>query len=608
MKPPLLLHPISHLLLILLVGGLAYSNSFQVPFVLDDLDSIVRNPLVENPGGFLPGGPGYESIPRRWVVYLSFALNHHFGGLEVWGYHLVNLLIHLATALLLYALTLLTFRTPHLASSRLAPQAPIVALLAALLFIAHPVQTQAVTYIVQRLTSLATLFFLAALVLYVVARLGAEKRGEGKGAWRTGLLLAAAATAAVLAMKSKEIAFTLPLAAALYEWCFFRGAWQRRLLFLLPLLATLLIIPLSILTGAGEAGTGVGEQLRAQTDIPRLHYLITQFRVIVTYLRLLILPINQNLDYDYPLFTSLAHPQILGSLLLLALLAAMAVYLHSRSGIIPTAAARKQQPAAALDPALRLVSFGIFWFFLTLSVESSLIPIMDVIFEHRLYLPLAGLTPAFAVAALLISQKSKSFIHGRIPLLAAALIIGSMAAATWQRNQVWSSNVSIWQDTVQKSPQKARPWYNLGTHLDGDGKAQEAIPALTRAVILDPQHAEAWHNLGLAHLHVGRSEQAVPLLRNAVRLNPEMINAIVNLAVALIQAGKPGEAVFILERNLYRFPTWPEARLNLCIAYALTGDLAGAQRELAVLERLAPHLTPALRASIEQAATVPPGP
>lgn len=602
MKEIIPFRPYSHLFLILLVGGLAYANTFQGPFTLDDLTSIVRNPWIGNPGHFFPGGPGYEFMPRRWVVYLSFALNHHFGDLEVGGYHLVNLLIHLGTASLLYALVILTFQTPQLATSRLARQDGTIALLTALLFVAHPVQTQAVTYIVQRLSSMTTLFYLGALVLYVVARLNAEKQQERGTIWRTRLLLIASVAAAALAMKSKEIAFTLPLAVLLYEWSFFRGAWSRRLLFLLPLLATLLIIPLSILTGAVESGTEVGAQLRAQTDIPRLHYLITQFPVIATYLRLLVLPINQNLDYDYPLFTSFLSPQVLGAIVLLSILLALAGYLHYRSR---TPDGEERGTFAAGEPALRLISFGIFWFFLTLSVESSIIPIRDLIFEHRLYLPSIGAGIAVAVLVGLAAAKTASFFAGRLPLLLAALVVAGLAVVTWQRNEVWSSNVKIWQDTAEKSPDKVRPWYNFGTYLDDEGKPEEAIQALTRAITLDPQHAEAWHNLGRAYIHAGRSQEAVPRLRNAVRLDPEMLNAIINLAVALIQAGKPEEAIFIFERNLHRFADWPEVHLNLCIAYALTGDLAAARRELAVLERLAPHLTPPLRAGLERAATAP---
>lgn len=596
---------IGHLLLILLLGALAYANSFTAPFIFDDLTSIVRNPVVQDLANFGPGGSGYESMPRRWVGFLSFALNHHFGGLEVGGYHLVNLIIHLGNALLLYALVLLTFRTPQLAGGRLGDQAANIALLAALLFVAHPVQTGAVTYIVQRLSSLATLFYLAALVLYLMARLAGEKRraaapGPGiKPNWRQLrpeiIPLTWAMLAAILAMQTKEIAFTLPLAVALYEWSFFRDAWRRRWPYLLPLLVTLPVIPLMVLNSlSGEDSLepgGVDEQLRVDSDISRFHYLITQFRVMVTYLRLLVLPVKQNLDYDYPIYTSILHPQVLGSLLLLGLLAALGVYLHRRS--------------AATDPDFRLISFGIFWFFLTLTVESTLIPIRDLIFEHRLYLPSLGVAMAVAAAVGWSAVKTATLFSGRLPLLVAALVVVSLAGATWQRNQVWGSSVKIWEDTARKSPNKVRSWYNLGTHLDEAGRPEEAIRVLTRAVYLDPQHADAWHNLGRAHLNTGASQQAIPFLRNAVQLNPTLDNAVVNLAVALIRAEQPAEAVLIFEGNMQRLAGWPEVHLNLAIAYALTGDLDAARRELVILEGLAPHLAAPLRAGIEQAASEP---
>jgi len=610
MKETLPFRPYSHLLLILLLGALAYANTFQAPFVLDDLTSISTNPVITELANFAPGGPGYDFVPRRWVGYLSFAVNHQFGGLEVGGYHLVNLLIHLGTASLLYALVVLSFRTPELASSRLAPRADTIALLAALLFVAHPVQTQAVTYIVQRLTSLATFFYLAALVLYVAARLAAEQRlaraavaqeagrlgkkgrrqrpaTEG-GGWRVGLLLALAVGAAVLAMYTKEIAFTLPLAALLYEGCFFRGGWLRRLLFLLPLLLTLLILPLSILAGADELGTGVGEQLRAQSEVSRLHYLFSQCRVLVTYLRLLVLPINQNVDYDYPLFTSFLHPQVLGSILLLTLLLLLAGLLHHRSrpGNIPGS-----------EPALRLVSFGIFWFFLTLSVESSVVPILDLIFEHRLYLPLSGVAAAVAVLVVLASEKSRTIYGGRLPLFLAALVVAALGVATWQRNQVWSSNIRLWQDAAEKSPNKHRPWYNLGTVLDEADRPQEALVALSRAVALEPNQPETWHNLGRVYRLLGRTDLAIAAFRKAIEYKPQMDDAAANLALSLISIGQPGEALALLEPRLPRGAGIAETHYALGLAYAMTKQPDKAQQERAMLEQMDPLL--ALRMQVE---------
>jgi len=183
----LLKKPLVAVFLVLSCGVLAYSNSFRVPFVFDDLPSIVDNPVIRSLDNFLASTSGYENHERRFVGYLTFALNYRLGGLDVTGYHAFNLVVHLANALLLYALVRLAFRTPHLAGSRLAPRAGTVALLCGLLFVVHPVQTQAVTYVVQRLTSLATLFYLLAMVLYAVGRLKARKVSDGGGGrlgWR----------------------------------------------------------------------------------------------------------------------------------------------------------------------------------------------------------------------------------------------------------------------------------------------------------------------------------------------------------------------------------------------------------------------------------------
>lgn len=597
----LLHHPISHVVTILVLGFLAYANSFGVPFVLDDPESISRNESIRNLGNFLPGGSGYDFLYRRWVGYFTFALNYRFGGLDVTGYHIVNLAVHLCTALLLYLLLRLTFRTPHLVTSRLAPSAATIALLASLFFVVHPIQTQAVTYTVQRLTSLCTLFYLLALVLYVTARLTPSPLREinrtGSPAisqWRIPLLLTGSVGSAVLAMHTKEIAFTLPLAALLYEICFFRGAWRKRALLLLPLLLTLAIIPVIIL--ADDELTTTNGLPQTGTDIPRLHYLLTQFRVIITYLRLLILPIAQNLDYDYPIYTTFFTAPVFLSFFLLAAIGSLTSCLFVWSRLTPNPAQQKN------DPAVRIIAFGIAWFFLTIAIESSLIPLADVIFEHRLYLPSIGLSAAVAVAIGFVAQKTASHYSGSLPILACGLVIIVLTIGTWQRNQIWQSEVTIWQDVVQKSPGKARPWYNLGTYLIEVGRAREAIAALTRALKIDPQHADAWHNLGRAYIAIGRDVEAIPALREAVRLRPEMENAVVNLSVALLHTGKSREAMIHLEEIRRLFPDWPEVRLNLGLAYVGVGNLPAARNELAALYRIAPHLITSLAVPIKQAA------
>lgn len=571
-------HPLGHLLLVLALGSLVYANTLGAPFVLDDLESIVRNETLRDLGNFLPGGPGLEFHLRRAVAYFTFAVNYRLGGLDVTGYHLVNLAIHLGTALLVYSLVRLTVRTPVLAGSRLAPHAGTAALLAALFFALHPVQTQAVTYVVQRLTSLGTFFYLLALVLYGWGRvqMAGGARDAAVSRFRPGprLCLAGAMLAAVLAMFTKEIAFTLPLAALLYEQSFFAGPWRPRLRALLPLLLTLPLVPLLVLDG-GEL-SAAGTLLQSRADIPRGHYLLTQFPVIVTYLRLLLLPVGQTLDYDYPLFTSFFVPRVALSFLLLLGMLGLAGWLHRSSG-------RPQESTGAGEPAWRLVAFGIFWFFLTLSVESGLVPLPDLIFEHRLYLPSVGLAMALAVAVAIV-------LGGRLPLLAAFLALALLGTATWQRNRVWQSELSLWEDTARKAPGNPRALYNYGYYLGESGRYDEAAGLLARAVALAPRHAEAWHNLGRTYLLLGRDRDAVAALRTAVNLAPQLEHAALNLASALLRTGQPGAALPLLVAERSRAPGRADIRFNLALAYAGVGDHAAARGELAEIQRLDPTL------------------
>jgi len=299
------------LLFLTLLASLIYSNTFSASFQFDDNYNIVDHSWIKNLSNLL------DFSGSRYVGYLSFALNYHFGQLHVFGYHLVNLLIHITNGFLVYFFVLLLLRIPSPHPSRLTPHASGIALVTALLFVAHPIQTQAVTYIVQRFTSLATLFYLLAVVLYLKWRL-AVPESRHRSLYYAGALLST-----VLAMKTKEIAFTLPFMLILIEAVFFGSFTRKQWIALIPFLLTLAIIPISRAGAIGE-----GERFARETiEISRLDYLLTQFRVILTYLRLLIFPVHQNLDYDYPISHSLWEPKVLFSFLFLLVLFTFSLYL-----------------------------------------------------------------------------------------------------------------------------------------------------------------------------------------------------------------------------------------------------------------------------------------
>jgi Flp pilus assembly protein TadD len=534
-----------HLLLILLVGVACYAHTLQVPFVLDDRTSIVENQLIKDLPGFL--ADGFSQVPRRFVGYLTFALNYKLGGLQLRGYHLVNLGVHLLTSLLVYCFCRLTCTSRYLRASRLVRLFPLISLFAALLFVAHPLQTQAVTYLSQRVASLAALFYLLSLTCHARAR---QLQAAGTSPWRPVLLWSCSLAAALLAMTTKETAFTLPFMLLVYDLFFFPAGWRKRLPLVLPVLLAIILIPIFFRVTPGDALSSLERSLSAATRISRWDYFLTQLCVITTYLRLLFLPIGQNLDYDYPLQTALLSPRALGSLLLLSGLLMLAAFLfrRSRSG----------------EPSLRLASFGIVWFFIALSVESSIIPITDVIFEHRLYLPSVGIFIAFSAVLAYVATGRRTG-----PLTACIVGITAMlACATWQRNLIWSDEVTLWRDTVHKSSGKDRPHANLGKALLQKGRVEEAIRELETALSLNPGNGEAWSNLGAADMKKGDYEAARKHLRTAVKLIPNSFAARYNLGLVLTHGGRTDLAAAEFMAAVQLNPYSAEAHNHLAIACA----------------------------------------
>jgi len=519
---------------VLVLGVVAYANALGGAFVFDDVIHIRDNPLVRDLSR-VASLDGLRAYPHRWLAYLTFALNYRTGGLAPAGYHAFNVAVHLANAALVYALVLLAFRTPRLVTSTLAPRARAVAFVAAALFVAHPLQTQAVTYVVQRMTSLAALFYLSSVLSFLRWRLA--EPGGARARW-----YAATIALALLGMKTKEIAFTLPFAILLAELALFRTT-RADLLRLVPVLATAVVVPATHLwTGAPLSGTlsALGALAPGQAPPGRLEYLATQLAVVVTYLFLILVPVGQNVDHDYPIHRSFLAPEVLSGAAVLLALAALGAWLAWRTR------ARATRP---LDPAARLAAFGIGWWFLALAVESSIIPIVDVIVEHRVYLPSVGLFTAAAlgIAALAAHRWEPAVAARRTIVVGAALAMG-LAAAAFARNRAWASDVSIWTDSALKSPGKTRPWLNLGTALREAGRPEAAVAALRRALELDPASSYGRSQLGAVLASMGRRAEAEPELRAALTAAPEDVEALFNYAVILWETGRRDEARTLFAR------------------------------------------------------------
>lgn len=541
--------PLVHILLIISLGVAIYANTFRVPFLFDDISCIAENTaLAPYFDGSVPDRQRYagmdpdiiNSMRLRSVTYLTFALNYRIHGLDVSGYHAVNLLIHLASAVLVYLLMASILMTPFFSSHPAAgAYRRTLPLAVALLFVCHPVQTSAVTYIVQRFTSLATLLYLLSLLLYLKAR-------TSDGTKLRIIFLAGSVSTAILGMYTKEILFTLPAVALLCELLFLRGSPATRMKFLTPLLCTMLIIPINTISNSDAAGGILNHlddsiNLANLTGVSQRDYFCTQLRVIVTYLRLLLLPINLHIDYDYPHYRSILAPPVLASALLLVCIALSGGWACLRS--------RTHSPSSAAE---RLFAFGVAWFFITISMSSSIIPLDDMIFEYRLYLPSTGFFLAVAALVLLVLQrleKTGSWA-GRMAAAGMVMVTLSLAMATVSRNHVWRSTISFWEDNVAKAPQKSRPRCNLGTAYVYGHRIPDAIAQYHEAIRLAPtrlsQHI-SWYNIARCQEEIGKLEEALVAYEMALQIKPYDYETVVHYGRLLAKVGREGESQQLFE-------------------------------------------------------------
>ncbi|WP_224985038.1 tetratricopeptide repeat protein [Geomonas agri] len=566
-------------LLITLVGLLAYAGTFSVPFQFDDDAYVVNNPAIRDFSTFLSpgdiaGGSSLSptSIPpalrsafmTRILGYLSLAVNYRLGGLSVVGYHVLNLLLHILNAWLLYAILDHAFRGMTCARTEREgePASVLLPLAAALLFLCHPIQTHAVTYITSRFVLLASFFSLLSLASYIRFRTAPAARGR--------FFQTLAVLSAALGMLCKEFTFTLPFLIALYEVSFFRAGLRERFRSLAPLALTFPIIPLLVFLQKGSV-TALDSTMRTITaadssQISRIDYLLTQFRVIVLYLRMLIFPAGQNIDHDIPVQHSLASLPVLASLLLLLSLFAWAACRLFRS-------LRNNE-----TPQSRIIPFGIIWFFVALSVESSIIPLGELQAEYRLYLPSIGVIMAVTTLG---AAWSRRYARDEKPFcIIAAILIVALCAATVVRNRVWQSEITLWQDAAAKSPAKVRPHQNLALYYGMQGLLDQARRELQQALVIEPGNFELHNNLGIVYKQMGDFNNAIKQYQTVLKLEPGDAMARYNLGNIYLAQGNLAGAIREYQACAAIIPDYDEVHHNLGIALDRSGRSAEAIIEL----------------------------
>jgi len=543
-----------YLLIILIAGMIAYTNSLNCSFQFDDFVDIVENPTIRDLRD-INAWAGYA--PSRMIAMFTFAVNYQLGGVDVFGYHVINTAIHLLNAVLVYLLILITLQLSHIQRNKRE-----IALFAALIFVVHPIQTQAVTYIVQRMASLATFFFLTSLTCYLLARIHAKPRS------RRIVFYTVSIATAMCAMLTKQIAFTLPFIIIAYELILLRRQFSlkrnHRTILIFAFVATGIIIPVlyefdfSLLFRTIPAQQGHTESITAGI------YLLTQFRVIMTYLRLLVLPINQNLDYDYSLSHSLLELPVIISLLCILLIVILAVYSF-----------RKQ----------RLITLGIIWFFVTLSIESSIIPLPNVIFEHRLYLPSIG----FIYVLIGLYDWLQLRRHPRqtgVSLIVVAIVLSFL---THQRNKTWQTEYTMWNDVVQKAPDNVRARTIRGKLHIKHGKFQQALNDLNYAIQLNPSFINARLNRGVVYAKQGQFQNAIEDFDPILEIKPNHLGARTNRANVYMAQGNFSHATHDFSALIERAPGKFELYVNRGSAYAQVREFDNAIMDFTAAINLNPN-------------------
>lgn len=547
---------------LLLAVTAAYANSFRGVMLFDDF-YLETSPHLQDIRYFKE-----HLLSSRLLVDLTCLLNHAVHEFRVFGYHLVNLVIHLFACWTLFALLRRTFESPG-ARSIPHQRAAVLAFAIALLWGLHPLQTQSVTYISQRAESMMGLFYL--LTLYGVAT---TAQNPASYRWPTLAVLMCAA-----GMLCKQVMVTAPLIAMLYDRAFWADSWRtviiRRWKLHAALAATWLLLLLTgvvrdIFTSAATVNGPVTVGFGVSTVSP-LQYLWTQTGVLLHYLRLSVWPDQLCLDHVWPVASSFREAAIPG----LAML----------SLLVTTIVAWRRSPALA---------FSGIWFFGVLLPTSSFIPIQDVIFEHRMYLSLAAVITLVVVAVdglLFRAFPNSSSRPGAYRVIATALLISAAVALgvrTHLRNRDYHSIEAMWSSVLAMYPDSPRATCNLGGARMRAGLVAEAEQLYRRALELQPRLSEARYNLGHLLLLTDRNDEAAKHLSAVPPIALEYADAQLDLGTIAAVSGKLDEAISHFREAVRARPHFADAYFNLACALAESGNIEGAKSAFREALRLRP--------------------
>lgn len=540
---------VAQITLLFIITLLLYANSIYAPFYLDDYPSIVENQAVHSLDNLQAI---WNFSQARFIGYLSFAINYSDNNTTI-AFHLFNISLHF-----LNAVALLFLVRGLLQATNNTQQLTLLPLLTALLFLVAPLQTQAITYIVQRLASMAALFYISSMTFYIYARL--------KKKW---LFFIPVFIFALLAFFTKQNSASLPFALLLIEILFFHTFMREHLkkYFIFSAIISIIFI-FSLLTLSGFDLAELNKITRdPQTigHITRIEYFSTQLTALWHYIYLFFVPLSLHIDYDFPIQHSFFSFNVLIALLAHITIITLAILF------------RKKQPLAL---------FAVLFYYLAHSVESSFFPIFDVFFEHRAYLPNLGLALLTALTLIFLLEKSKQIL---IASLIIILLLTGFAFLTYQRNALWNNPIELYQEETRLSPEKERVWASLGKYYLKQRMYKEALQSYGKALNLgrdgNTLHAlpTTLLNTYFALLYTGQFDKAIYMeslvpIKKLTRHDKSIFYYM--KGNRLSHAGDTPAAIHYLQKALAINPHYLDAKANLATNYLINKELKKAEKLL----------------------------
>ncbi len=519
------------LLLIIILGLAVYSNSLKGDFLWDDEGLIKANRFIRSglyiadifsnaigAGNINRGFDAERSHSYRPIQILTYLFDHSVWKLNPLGYHLTNIILHILVALCVYWLVITLFGDN------------LVALLTGILFAIHPIHTGAVAYISGRADPLAALFTLLSLICYI--KLHVRKNG---------LIYISMLLSYILALFSRESSIMLPFLILLYHLCFKVKLKMKYFIPILSLAACYILLRVVILRSLLPDPLTL---LKTWERIPGF------FAAIANYVRLLFLPFSLHMEYGDRIFFP-ADPQAIVGLVISSVLLAYAFKARDRA---------------------RLISFSIFWFFISLLPSSNIYPIMAYMAEHWLYLPSIGF---FIIASYALSRIYRMRMKNAAVIFIALPII-FYASLTVRQNIYWRGPIVFYERTLRYAPESPKLYFNLANRYRDMGEYDKAIELYSKVLGIKADAADVYVNRGSLYSSLGEYEKGIRDFKEAIEINPDFFAAIYNLGLSYYKINNYKESEAALSRLIELDPKYAAAYYNLAVVYHKNGDYESA--------------------------------